>query len=53
MFANLGGERAMGYRPLTPLAGPEGVQTTPRYSQVPSGGNATAYVLSTSGKDPE
>lgn len=53
VIANLGGERAAGFRPLEPLKGPEGVQTAARYLQVPTGGNAAAYILSSTCKDPE
>lgn len=53
IFANLGGERAMGFRPLAPLKGPEGVQTVAKFPQVPTGGYATAYILSSTCKDPE
>lgn len=53
MFANLGSERANGFRPMSPLKGPEGLQQTVRFLQVPTGGNAAAYILSSTCQNPE
>lgn len=53
MFANLGSERANGFRPMSPLKGPEGVQQAMRVLQVPSGGYASAYMISTTCENPE
>jgi len=50
MFANLGGERAMGFRPLSPIKGPAGVQHAVTYPSEPWQGN---YVISAESVNPE
>ena len=53
MFANLGSERANGFRPMSPLKGPEGIQQAVRFPQVPTGDYAAAYMISTTCENPE
>jgi putative aldouronate transport system substrate-binding protein len=50
MFANLGSDRAKGFRPISPLKGPNGLQQSPTYPSIPYKGD---FVLSSECKDPE
>ncbi len=50
IFSNFGGERYSQFRPLAPLAGPDGVQNTPSFLAEPQPGQ---FVLSTTCKNPE